>query len=190
MTLPDLPAGERRHLAAGEALFRAGDPSIGLVLVERGALELRRVSADGRQMVLHRAGPGETFAEPSLFEAAHHCDGIAAMRSEVVVHGAAALRRAVADDAALAWSLARHLAARLVTERARAQRLALPRAEDRILDLLQSLAPAADGLRRLGTSWKSMAGELGLSHEAVYRALARLERAGTLRRLPGGVRLR
>jgi CRP-like cAMP-binding protein len=137
--------------------------------------------------VLHRAGPGETFAEASLFERAHHCDGVAVVASEVTIHPAAALRGAADPD--LAWSLARHLAARLVAERARAERLALPRAEDRILDLLWALPAEADGLRRPGRSWKALAAELGLTHEAVYRALARLERAGRLSRRGGGVLL-
>lgn len=187
MTLPDFPAGRPRHLAAGETLFRTGDPSVGLVIVRRGMLELRRVSAEGRVAVLHRAGPGESFAEASLFEPAHHCDGVAAEPSEVVVHAPAVLRRAAAADPALGWALARHLALRLVAERARAQRMALPRAEERILDLLEALPPGAAGLRRPGRSWKAIAAELGLTHEAVYRALARLERAGRIRRAADGI---
>ncbi|MGC5198649.1 cyclic nucleotide-binding domain-containing protein, partial [Aphanothece microscopica] len=93
MTLPMLPDGQDRRLAAGEILFRAGDPAIGLVLVRRGALELRRVSAEGRGAVLHRAGPGESFAEASLFQPAHHCDGVAVVASVVTIHPAASLRQ-------------------------------------------------------------------------------------------------
>ncbi|MGG5888115.1 Crp/Fnr family transcriptional regulator [Falsiroseomonas sp. HC035] len=190
MPLPSLPHGHSRSLLAGEALFRTGDPCIGLVLVRRGALELRRVSAEGRTAILHRAGPGESFAEAALFAETHHCDGIAAVASEVTIHPAATLRRAAMAEPALAWALTAHLAARLVEERARAQRLALPRAEDRLLDLLGALPASPDGARRIGRSWKAVAAELGLTHEAVYRALARLERAGRLARpAPGVVRL-
>lgn len=185
MGITDLPAGETRRLAAGEALFRTGDPSVGLVLIRRGALELRRISEDGRIAVLHRAGAGETFAEASPFEPRHHCDGVATVASEVTLHAATQLR-----GAALGWDLAAHLARLLVAERARAARLALPRAEDRILDLLAGLPPDENGLRRPGRSWKAVAAELGLSHEATYRALARLERTGRIRRAAGGVALR
>jgi hypothetical protein len=62
------------------------------------------------------------------------------------------------------------------------ERLALPHAADRLLDALHALPAEPDGARRLGRSWKSLAAELGLSHEATYRALARLERTGALRR--------
>lgn len=184
-----LPAGRDRRLARGEALFRAGDPSLGLVLVREGTLELIRTSPEGRRLVLHRAGSGDTFAEASLFESHHHCDAVAASPSSVVVHPAAELRRAAEADPGLGWRVAAHLASRLVAERARAERLALPHAADRLLDVLHALPPEPDGTRCLGRSWKSLAAELGLSHEATYRALARLERAGLLRR-EGGDRVR
>lgn len=187
--LKALPPGRDRRLARGEALFRAGDPALGLVLVRAGALELVRVSPEGRRLVLHRAGPGSSFAEASLFETRHHCDALAAAPSRVTIHAAAELRRAAEADPALGWRIAAHLAARLVAERARAERLALPHAADRLLDVLHALPPEADGTRRLGRSWKALAAELGLSHEATYRALARLERAGLLRRM-GGERVR
>ncbi len=58
----------------------------------------------------------------------------------------------------------------------------LPRAVDRLLDVLHSLPVQAEGLRHLGRSWKALAAEIGLTHEATYRALARLERAGVLQR--------
>ena len=177
-----LPPGRDRRLARGEALFRAGDPSLGLVFVREGVLELVRTSSEGRRLILHRAKAGETFAEASLFESHHHCDGIAAAPGLVTIHGGADLRRAAAADPGLAWRVAAHLAARLVAERARAERLALPHAADRLLDMLHALPPEPDGARRIGCSWKSLAAELGLSHEATYRALARLERAGLLRR--------
>jgi CRP-like cAMP-binding protein len=187
--LQALPAGRDRRLARGEALFRADDPALGLVLVREGVLELVRVSPEGRRLVLHRAGPGSTFAEASLFESRHHCDAIAATPVRVTIHPAASLRRAAEADPSLGWRIAAHLAARLVAERARAVRLALPHAADRLLDVLHSLPPEPDGTRRLGRSWKTLAAELGLSHEATYRALARLERAGLLRR-EGGDRVR
>lgn len=178
-----LPRPVERVLARGEALFRTGDPAIGLVVIRSGQLELVRVSAEGRRVVLHRAGPGESFAEASLFEPRHHCDALAALPSRVEIHRAGALRRAAAADARLAWRIAAHLAAGLVAARARAERLALPHAADRLLDALHALPERPDGTRRLGRSWKALAAELGLTHEATYRALRRLAEQGRLTRL-------
>jgi hypothetical protein len=59
-----------------------------------------------------------------------------------------------------------------------------------LLDALAALPAGPDGLRRLPRSWKALAGELGLTHEATYRALARMEQVGRLARpRPGVVRL-
>lgn len=180
--LSTLPPGRAVALARGETLFRAGDPALGLVLVRQGTLELIRTSPEGRRLVLHRAGPGDTFAEASIFETCHHCDAVAAMPSRMTVYAASDLRRAAETDPTLGWRIAAHLASRLVAERARAERLALPHAADRILDVLHALPPEPDGARRLDRPWKTLAAELGLSHEATYRALARLERSGRLSR--------
>jgi CRP/FNR family transcriptional regulator, dissimilatory nitrate respiration regulator len=185
-----LPAGRERRLARGETLFRAGDPAIGLVIIHRGMLELQRMSPEGRRLVLHRAGPGASFAEASLFEPRHHCDAVATSPAEITIHTPASLRRAAARDPNLGWRLAAHLAAALVRERARAERLALPHAVERLLDAVHALPAGRDGVRRLDTSWKALAAELGLTHEATYRALARMERQGLLQRIgPGLVRL-
>jgi len=180
--LSTLPPGRAVCLGRGETLFRVGDPALGLVLVRDGTLELIRTSPEGHRLVLHRAGPGDTFAEPSLFETHHHCDAAAAAASCVTVYAASDLRRAAETDPSLGWRIAAHLAAHLVAERARAERLALPHAADRILDVLHGLPSEPDSSRRLDRSWKTLAGEFGLSHEATYRALARLERAGRLQR--------
>lgn len=184
-----LPPARERRLARGETLFRAGDPALGLVVVRSGVLELVRTSAEGRRSVLHRAGAGDTFAEASLFEERHHCDAVAAAASTIDIHTAAAIRRAAAANPELSWHIAAHLAARLVAERARAERLTLPHAADRLLDVLHGLPAESDGTRHLGRSWKALAAELGLSHEATYRALARLERSGRLQREGDRVRL-
>lgn len=176
-----LPPVRERCLARSEILFRVGDPAVGLVVVRFGALEVVRTSPEGRRCVLQRAGPGDTF-EASLFEPHHHCDAVAIAPSAISVHPAAEPRRAAAVDPDLTWRVAAHLAARLVAEWARAERLALPHAVDRLLDALHALPAEEGGTRRLDRTWKALAAELGLTHEATYRALARLERAGLLRR--------
>ncbi len=183
--LDDLPTGKRRRLAAGDALFRAGDASVGLVRIYAGRIELRRAGESGRESVLQRAGPGETLAEASQFESQHHCDAVAVTPAVVSVLDRAAVGAAALLDPALAWRLAAHLARRLVEARARAEYLSLPGAADRLLAALRSRRLRPDGTRLVGGTWRSLACECGLSEEAAYRTLAKLERSGRLRRLRG-----
>ena len=54
---------EELELAAGEILFRQGDPSELVYVIEEGAVELVRILANGSEEVLARHGPGRYFGE-------------------------------------------------------------------------------------------------------------------------------
>ena len=56
---PALPAVEARALAAGEVLFREGDPRNYVYRVETGALCLFKLRADGSEDVIEFAFPGD-----------------------------------------------------------------------------------------------------------------------------------
>ena len=59
-------AHRTQELAAGDVMFRAGDPVRSLFLVVAGGLRLVRSLPHGTQLILQRAGPGtnigDTFA--------------------------------------------------------------------------------------------------------------------------------
>lgn len=55
-----------KQLGKGEYLFREGDPSNGFYVVQKGAINLHRVSASGKEQVLHLFCPIDTFAEATL----------------------------------------------------------------------------------------------------------------------------
>jgi hypothetical protein len=80
-----LVAAVRRRLQAGEILFHRDDRPRGLYLLERGEVRLTRSDPEGRDIILFRAQPGETFAEASLFSGAYHCDAVADVPSVVLL---------------------------------------------------------------------------------------------------------
>ncbi len=55
-----------RSLNKGEYLFREGDPSAGFYVVQKGAVNVHRVSATGKEQVIHVFRAGESFAEATL----------------------------------------------------------------------------------------------------------------------------
>jgi CRP/FNR family transcriptional regulator, dissimilatory nitrate respiration regulator len=70
-----LPAGDiaaiasfaiPKHLEKGEYLFREGDRSEGFYIVQNGAVNVHRVSAAGKEQVIHLFRPIESFAEATL----------------------------------------------------------------------------------------------------------------------------
>lgn len=66
-------------LAAGEVLFRLGDPGDSMFIVQSGAVELAVDDTSGAKIVLHTAGPGEYFGELSLLDGGSRTAGATAV---------------------------------------------------------------------------------------------------------------
>lgn len=178
-----------QQLAAGAALFHAGDPVRQMYFVVSGQLAMRRVLNDGRIVPVSRAAAGETIAEPSLFADHYHCDCIALAPSTLLAYRKVDVLGALMMSPQHAMRLMRHLAGEVQDLRGRLEVLSLAGAAPRILAYVSArLGPDCDSWI-MDRTWKTVAGELGISHEALYRALARLERDGRLVRDGRQVRL-
>jgi CRP/FNR family transcriptional regulator len=55
-----------KSLEKGEYLFHEGEPSHGFYVVQRGAVNVHRVTATGKEQVIHVFRVGESFAEAAL----------------------------------------------------------------------------------------------------------------------------
>lgn len=177
----------RRHLSIGETLFRQGDASAAVYRVDNGRMRLVRHFEDGSSVTLHVARAGETFAEAALWSDAYHCDGVADTPSDVTAIPSADLLAALERDACASLVLARGLAAQVRDLRTRLELRNIRPAQDRILAWLGLQAAGDPPALRLDRPWTEIAAEIGLTHEAVYRALASLERAGRIHRGDGHV---
>jgi CRP-like cAMP-binding protein len=187
-----LPAAVRaaaidRELKAGEALFRLGDKTAGLCEVLAGRVRLARVDRAGHEIVLHVAGPGETLAEASLFSPAYHCDAIASTDVTVRIYPKAALLAAFDKDPKAAQAFSATLARQVMNLRTRIEQRNIRSARERVRHFLEVNAGADGRTVELRGTLKDLAGELGLTHEALYRTLARLEKAGEIKRSRGRI---
>src|SRR5215469_1454555 len=55
-----------KSLEKGEYLFREGDPARGFYVVQRGAVNVHRVNAAGKEQIIHIFRAGDSFAEVAL----------------------------------------------------------------------------------------------------------------------------
>src|ERR1051325_11940315 len=55
-----------KPLEKGDYLFREGDPAHGFYIVQRGAVNVHRVSAAGKEQIIHVFRAGDSFAEVAL----------------------------------------------------------------------------------------------------------------------------
>jgi CRP-like cAMP-binding protein len=177
--LPDdlLARGRRLQFDVGDVLFRTGDRPDNLYFVLHGELLLVRHSRLGQQVVLQRTRSG-FLAEASVESRGYHCDGIAKSRTITFAFPMAAFRQALAATEGFRAAWARHLAGEIRRLRAQCERLALRSAPERIIHYIES--EGAAGAIELTHSLKSWALDLGLTHEALYRAITRMKRAGEI----------
>lgn len=171
-----------RKLKAGEPLFRLGDRTAGLCEVIAGRVRLARLDRSGHEIVLHVAGPGETLAEASLFSPHYHCDAIASTDAIVRVYPRREVLAAFEDNPKAAKAFTETLAQQVMSLRTRIEQRNIRSARERVRHFL-ALNAGADGRTvTLRGTLKDLAAEIGLTHEALYRTLAALERAGEIRR--------
>jgi CRP-like cAMP-binding protein len=188
MTTTDwLPAAVRaaaieRRLAPGQALFRSGSRSVGFFEVVAGTVRLLRVDRSGREAVLQTACAGDMLAEASLFSTTYHCDAIATAEAIVRLYPKAVMLAELQGDPKITRAFAAMMARQVMTLRTRLETRNIRSARDRVRHYLTINAGADWRIVALSGTLKQFAAELGLTHEALYRTLARMEADGDITR--------
>jgi CRP-like cAMP-binding protein len=167
----------QRPFAKGETLFRQGQRPEVMLCVLMGEVRLVRHSIGGTEIILQRSSGG-FMAEASLDVQAYHCDAVAAADGRLLCFPITAFRAALANDPAFNQAWITHLSREVRRLRAQGERLSLNSAAERVLHYIETEGHA--GAVTLTQSRKAWAAELGLSHEALYRTLRRLQERGVL----------
>lgn len=189
--LPMLNAATRQGVkervwARGEQMFRRGDRPKYMFYILSGEARLLRHSPAGAEVIFQRARRG-FLAEASLEQPAYHCDGVAAESTNSLAVPIAGFRAALSHEKLRGLWL-RHLSHELRRVRAQSERLALRSANERIIHFIETEGSGA--MLMLSQNKKSWAAELGLTHEALYRALRAMTNAGLLEISGPCIRLR
>ena len=178
-----------RKLDREEVLFSIGAPVEGIFRVVSGCVRIVVYPDDGKPLVLYRAERGETFSEDHLFSEEYRYEAIASEKTVVESLERTQLIRDLQSNPSQLFSLLKCLCQRFHQLHDNFHRVAISDSKRRVLDLLCSLAVSRyshlDCLPIKGKI-KSYADDLNLSHEAMYRALRKLESDGTIVRLQNG----
>ena len=169
--IEQLSALARRQIALskGNFLFYRDDPVSELFVVLDGSVELVRHQCSGTALVLQRAGRHDILAEASVFSERYHCDALASSASSVLAVPVEAVRTCLAQAPEFARSWTRHLTREVQAARLRAEILSLKTVTER----LDAWLAARDSAMPARGRWKSVAEEIGISPEALYREMAR-----------------
>ncbi|MEQ1611365.1 MAG: Crp/Fnr family transcriptional regulator [Hyphomicrobiaceae bacterium] len=176
--LPPEARGKLRRtvLDRGDVLFRTGASVNAMFYVVPGEVRLVRLSRAGGMVVLQRTRNG-FFAEASLAHGAYHCDAVAAVASVVLAIPRGAFGAALADEGfRVKWF--GHLGRELRRSRTQCERLTLRTARERVIHFIET--EGAAGVLQLAMTKKDWAAELGITHEALYRTLATMQKSGEI----------
>jgi CRP-like cAMP-binding protein len=168
----------------GDLLFVQRKRPTRMFYIFSGEVVLQRTSAQGDCFVVQRVRQG-FVAEASLEASGYHCDAMITGTGEHFSIPIDLIRTALIGDAAFAKRWIGTLNQELKRLRAQCERLSLKGVRARLLHLIET--EGINGRLALNASVKSLASELAVTHEALYRAITELERQGILRREDGAL---
>lgn len=171
-------------LAKGDYLFHEGEPARGCYLVQSGAINVHRVSAAGKEQVIHVFRSGESFAEASLASATGYPANARAVESStVLLIPKTPILALIGRRPDLALRMLGSMSAHLRVLVGMLDDLTLKDVETRFLNwLLKRCGAGAVGAAvvELGSTKRVLAAELGTSSETLSRTLAKLRDGGLL----------
>jgi CRP-like cAMP-binding protein len=165
-----------------ERIFLAGARPEWMFYVVSGEITLERTGLQGEPVVLQRTRQG-FVSEASLNSAKYHCDALSIIDTTVVKIPIQDLSAELDRDPAFASRWIDMLNSEVRRLRLHCERLCLKSVKDRVLHLINT--EGQNGAYTAATGLKSLAGELGVTHEALYRTLATLEKAKIIQRGEG-----
>jgi CRP/FNR family transcriptional regulator len=173
-----------RSLAKDAYLFHEGEPSEGFYVVQRGAINVHRVSAAGKEQVIYVFRPGESLAEASVAgKQGYPANARALESSSVIVVPKAPFLELLARRPELGLRMLGSMSQHLRVLVGLVEDLTLKDVETRFINWL--LKRCQDKIHgevsvELVLTKKVLAAELGTGSETLSRTFARLRAAGLL----------
>ena len=170
-----------RRYAPGETIIFEGDPCEAVYFIAKGQVRAYRLSLAGREQVLTRLGPGQTFntVPPFQTEGVNHATVAAITAATLYVVASADFRCLVAECSELALAILRDFADRLDHLTDLVENLSLHSVRGRLARFLLQHAEGEQVSR--GWTQEEIATHLGTVRDVVGRSLRAFADAGLVR---------
>jgi CRP/FNR family transcriptional regulator len=201
MLFQDLPVEQLAELAElaiaqsydkGQILFHQGDRGIGFFIVRSGRVKVFKLSADGKEQILHIFNQKEHFAEvPALDGECFPASASALEKSEVLFFPRQAFLHLLEQRPQLAINLLKSFARHLRLFSHLVDRLAFQEVPARLAEYLLNLRKQMDEAEivELDLPKGQLAARLGTIPETLSRVFAKLSREGLIELEGGRVKL-
>jgi CRP/FNR family transcriptional regulator len=173
----------RVPVPAGGHIFSEGGEARGFYVVESGTVKVYKLSAGGREQVLHHVGRGEAFGEVALFAGRTYPASATALGpARILFFPKKAFLELVSAKPSLALNMIATLAMRLRGFARLVEALSLKDAGSRLAAYLLELSRKQASLSvSLPVTKAELAARLGTAQETLSRSLRRLREAGLLK---------
>ena len=175
--------GVRRSSRKGERIFSEGDEGTGFYVVVTGRVKISKVSAEGKEQILHFFGPGESFGEVSVFTGqGFPADAVAAAQTALLFFPRTSFIALIRNDPALALNMLAQLSQRLRQFAGLIEDLSLKEVPERLAKYLLYLSgrDGDAGAAELDVSKGQLASLLGTIPETLSRILTKMNRQGLI----------
>ena len=159
-------------------LFREGDPASGFYVVQKGAINVHRVSSAGKEQVIHVFRTGDSFAEVVLAtDMGYPADARAVEASQVLLVQKAGFLALLRRQPELALRMLASMSMHLRVLVSQLEDLTLKDVETRLANWLVKRCPDPSGIEphaiQLTMTKRMLAAELGTVSETLSRTLAK-----------------
>jgi len=167
-----------KSLDKGEYLFHTGDPAHGFYVVQRGAVNVHRVNAAGKEQIIHIFRTGDSFAEVALASSTGYpADARAIEPTQVLLIQKAGILSLVKRQPELALRMLGSMSSHLRVLVGQLEDLTLKDVETRLANWLVKRCPDPQSNQpvnvELTNSKRVLAAELGTVSETFSRTLAK-----------------
>jgi CRP/FNR family transcriptional regulator len=167
-----------KSLEKGEYLFHEGDPASGFYVIQRGAVNIHRVTATGKEQVIHVFRTGDSFAEVALAApTGYPADARALENTQVLLIQKDGILALLKRQPELALRMLGSMSSHLRVLVGQIEDLAVKDVETRLANWLVKRCPnpqsEAPVKIELTTNKRVLAAELGTVSETFSRTLAK-----------------
>jgi CRP/FNR family transcriptional regulator, dissimilatory nitrate respiration regulator len=174
-----------RSLEKGEVLFREGEKAEGFYVMQTGAINIYRLTPDGREQIICVFRPPESFAEVTLATTeTYPANAVALESSQVIRVQKARFRELVCRKPELALHMLASMSLHLKHLVQSLQDIKGRQVEGRLADWILKHSPAAaagcPSVFTLPITKRVLAGQLSVTSETLSRTLARFKKEGLI----------
>ncbi|MGZ8898615.1 MAG: Crp/Fnr family transcriptional regulator [Limisphaerales bacterium] len=167
-----------KTLEKNEYLFRQGEPSQGFYIVQRGAINVHRVNAAGKEQVIHIFRTGESMAEASLATSTGYpADARAVETSQVLLIQKSGILDLIKGQPDLALRMLSSMALHLRVLVGQIEDISLKNVETRMANWLLKRCPEPESTNpvivHLTSTKRVLAAELGTVSETLSRTFSK-----------------